>query len=121
MTSMAAARTRLCVAASLAAGATAAWPPAVRGQQPDRVPRVGWIWNGPSAGNPAEAAGFRQALSELGYIEGQNIVVDYRFGEGRDDRLADLAAELVQLGPSQAPEPQSSANRGASGRRRGPY
>ena len=43
-------------------------------------------------------AGFRQALRELGYIEGQNIV-DYRFSEGRDDRLADLAAELVQLGP----------------------
>ena len=91
---------RLCVAASLAASVTAAWPPAVRGQQPARVPRVGWIWNGPSAKkNPIEVAGFRQGLRELGYIEGQDIVVDYRFSEGRDDRLADLAAELVQLRP----------------------
>ena len=64
-----------------------------------RIPRVGWIWNGRSAGNPTEAAGFRQGLKELGYVEGQNIVVDYRFSELRNDRLADLAAELVQLRP----------------------
>ena len=64
-----------------------------------KLPRVGWIWAGGSAGNPTEVAGFRQALKELGYIEGQNIVVDYRFGEGRDVRLADLAAELLQLRP----------------------
>jgi putative ABC transport system substrate-binding protein len=62
-------------------------------------PRVGWIWVGRSAGSPTEAAGFRQGLKELGYIEGQNIIVNYRFGEGRTDRIADLAAELVQLRP----------------------
>src|SRR6516164_3077030 len=90
---------RLCAAALLATSATAAWPPAVRAQQPAKVPRVGWIWNGRSAGNPIEAAGFRQGLYEFGYTEGQNIVVDYRFGEGRNDRIADLAAELVQLQP----------------------
>ena len=67
-------------------------------QAPAKIPRIGWIWNGPP-GNPAEAAGFRQGLRELGYVEGQNIVFDYRFSEGRDDRLADLAAELVQLRP----------------------
>jgi ABC-type uncharacterized transport system substrate-binding protein len=66
---------------------------------PRRSPRVGWIWNGRSTGNPSEVAGFRHGLRELGYIEGQNIVVDYRFGDGRDDRLADLAAELLQLRP----------------------
>jgi putative ABC transport system substrate-binding protein len=69
-------------------------------QAPVKVPRVGWIWGGRSAGNPTEAAGFRQGLTELGYIEGQNISVDYRFGEDRGiDRIADLAAELVQLRP----------------------
>jgi putative ABC transport system substrate-binding protein len=68
-------------------------------QTPAKLPRVGWIWAGRSAGNPIEVAGFRQGLKDLGYIEGQNIVVDYRFGEGRDDRLADLAADLVQLRP----------------------
>src|SRR6202043_3036692 len=64
-----------------------------------KIPRVGWIWAGRSAGNPTEVAGFRQGLKELGFIEGQNIVVDYRFGEDRHDRIADLAAELVQLHP----------------------
>ena len=68
-------------------------------QPPAKVPRVGWIWAGRSAGNPTEAAGFRQGLKELGYTEGQNIVVEYRFGEDRHDRVAGLAAELVQLRP----------------------
>jgi len=69
-------------------------------QTPAKIPRVGWIWpGGRAAGNPTEVAGFRQGLRELGYIEGQNIVVDYRFGEGNVDRAADLAAELVQLQP----------------------
>jgi len=78
---------------------TAAWPLIARAQQPVKVPRVGWIWLGRSVGNPSEVAGFRQGLRELGYIEGQNIIVDYRFGENRDDRMADLVAELVQLRP----------------------
>ena len=90
---------QLCGAALLAAGVTSAWPLATSAQQPAKVPRVGWIWVGRSAGNPTEVAGFRQGLKELGYIEGQNIVVDYRFGEGRDDCMADLAGELVQLRP----------------------
>ena len=68
-------------------------------QAPAKIPRVGWIWAGRSAGNPTEVTGFRQGLKELGFIEGQNIVVDYRFGEDRHDRIADLAAELVQLRP----------------------
>jgi putative ABC transport system substrate-binding protein len=69
-------------------------------QTPAKIPRVGWIWAGRSAGNPTEVAGFRQGLKEFGYIEGQNIVVDYRFGEGRTDRIGDLASELVQLRPN---------------------
>jgi len=68
-------------------------------QTPAKLPRVGWIWAGRSAGNPVEVAGFRQGLKDLGYIEGQSIVVDYRFGEGRTDPIADLAAELVALRP----------------------
>src|ERR1700731_2779303 len=89
----------LCAAAFLASGAAGAWPRAAPAQQPAKGPRVGWIWAGRSAGNPTEAAGFRQGLKEFGYIEGQNIVVEYRFGEGRTDRIADLAAELVELHP----------------------
>jgi putative ABC transport system substrate-binding protein len=68
-------------------------------QTPAKIPRVGWIWAGRSAGDPVEVAGFRYGLKELGYIEGQNIVVDYRFAEGHIDRIADLVAELVQLRP----------------------
>jgi putative ABC transport system substrate-binding protein len=89
----------LCAAAFLASGAAGVWPLAASAQQSAKVPRVGWIWLGRSAGDPAEVAGFRQGLKEFGYIEGQNIIVEYRFGEGREDRVADLAAELVQLGP----------------------
>jgi len=89
---------KLCAAALLASSA-ATLPPAARAQQPANVLRVGWIWAGRSAGNLTEASGFRQGLKELGYIEGQNISVEYRFGEGRTDRIADPVAELVQLRP----------------------
>ena len=68
-------------------------------QAPARIPRVGWVWAGRSAGNPTEAEGFRQGLKELGYIEGENVIVDYRFGEGRTAPVADLVAELVALRP----------------------
>ena len=89
----------LCAAAFLASGVVGAWPLAACAQQPAKVPRVGWIWAGRSAGNPIEAAGFRQGLKELGFVEGQNIIVDYRFGEGRTDPIAELVAELVTLRP----------------------
>ena len=60
-------------------------------------PRVGWIWSGRSSYNPNEVKGFRQGLVDLGYVEGQDILVEYRFGEGSDARMADLAEELVGL------------------------
>jgi putative ABC transport system substrate-binding protein len=75
----------------------------VDGQPAGKLYRVGYLATGPGAVEP-----FRQGLRELGWIEGQNIVIDYRFAEGRHDRLPDLAAELVRLkvdvivaGPSQ--------------------
>src|SRR5215831_1440249 len=82
-------------------GAAAAMPLAAASAQqaPAKIPRVGLIWSGRSAGNPTELAGFRRGLKEFGYIEGQNIVVEYRFGEGRTDPIAELATELVQLQP----------------------
>ena len=69
-------------------------------QTPAKLPRVGWIWGGRSAGNPIEVAGFRQGLKDLGYNEGQNIVVDYRFAEDRRDRIPDLVVELLELRPN---------------------
>jgi len=66
-------------------------------QSPPKIPRVGYL--GPVS--PAEGAfrlqSFRQGLRELGYVEGQNIFVDYRWTEGRPDRVPALAAELVEL------------------------
>src|SRR6201993_3223060 len=61
-----------------------------RGQQQEKIPRIGIIDDAPMW-RP-----FRQALRELGYVEGQNIAYEYRYGEGAPDRLAQVAAELVR-------------------------
>jgi ABC-type uncharacterized transport system substrate-binding protein len=66
------------------------------GQQVGKIPRAGVIAPGAPDRNP-QVEGFRQALRELGYVEGQTIHIDYRFAEGREDRIRDLAAELVGL------------------------
>ena len=77
-------------------GAATAWPLTARAQQPEgTVRRIGYLAGGSSTQPYAEA--FRRGLRELGWVEGQNIVIDYRFAEGRLDRLPDLAAELVRL------------------------
>jgi putative tryptophan/tyrosine transport system substrate-binding protein len=83
---------------TLLGGAAAVWPLATRAQQA-KVWRVGWIWIGRSAGISPELAGFRQGLRDFDYVEGKNIIVEYRFAEGRSDRIADLVAELMQIGP----------------------
>src|SRR5262245_3500838 len=78
------------------AGSAITWPLAARAQQPEgTVRRIGFLVGGSSTLAYYEA--FRRALRELGWVEGQNIAVDYRFAEGRLDRLPDLAAELVGL------------------------
>jgi putative tryptophan/tyrosine transport system substrate-binding protein len=66
-------------------------------QQPKKVPRIGYLSAVDPATNSARAEAMRLALRELGYIEGQNIVIEYRYGEGKRDRYPDLAAELVRL------------------------
>jgi putative ABC transport system substrate-binding protein len=66
-------------------------------QQPTRVPRIGYLISGsPSAASSLFEA-FRQGLRELGYVEGKNIVIEWRYAEGKPDRLVALAAELVRL------------------------
>ena len=79
-------------------GGAVAWPRAARAQQVSRIPRIGYL--SPSSASPGPLNyydEFRRELRELGYVEGQNIVIDYRFADGRFDRLPQLAAELVQL------------------------
>ena len=73
---------------SLLGGAAAAWPFAARAQQPARVKRIGLMGN--LQLRPIES--FRNRLREFGYIEGQNLIVEYRFAEGREERDSDFAA-----------------------------
>jgi putative tryptophan/tyrosine transport system substrate-binding protein len=66
-------------------------------QQPVKFPRIGYLNASSSSTNPARIQAFRQRLRELGYVEGKNIVIEYRYADGKLDRLPDLVAELVQL------------------------
>ena len=66
-------------------------------QQATRVPRIGFLVASTASNYATRIETFRQGLRELGYIEGKNIVIEYRFGEGNEDRLRELAAELVSL------------------------
>ncbi|HEX6216516.1 MAG TPA: ABC transporter substrate-binding protein [Vicinamibacterales bacterium] len=72
-------------------------PLAADAQQAGKVPRIGFLSTTSSSDRPPLFDAFRQRLRELGWVEGQNIVIDYRYAEGRVDRLPDLAAELVRL------------------------
>src|SRR5881409_2402840 len=67
------------------------------GQQAAKVPRIGFLAVGSRDGRPFLIEGLLQGLREHGYVEGENIVIEYRFSEDRDDRLPQLAAELVDL------------------------
>ncbi len=77
--------------------AMAAPPFAAEAQHPGKVARIGVLHSGSPSSAAASDDAFRQGLHELGYIEGQNIVMEYRFAEGKRDRLPGLAAELVRL------------------------
>ena len=78
-----------------------ATPLAVDAQQPSRVARIGYLGSGSPEWPQTRAVldAFRQGLRERGYVEGQNIVIEYRFAEGKLDRLPDLAAELARIKP----------------------
>jgi putative ABC transport system substrate-binding protein len=69
----------------------------VDAQQPKKVPRIGYLSSGDPASESARAEGIRLGLRELGYIEGQNIAIEYRYAERKQDRSSDLAADLVRL------------------------
>jgi putative ABC transport system substrate-binding protein len=67
-------------------------------QQPKKIPRIGFLGASSPSAISARIEAFRQGLRELGYVEGKNIVIEYRYAEGKLDRLSTLAAELVRLG-----------------------
>ena len=66
-------------------------------QQPQKVPRIAFLLGGSSSFYSARIDPFKQGLKELGYVDGKNIAIEYRYAEGKADRLLDLAAELVRL------------------------
>jgi putative tryptophan/tyrosine transport system substrate-binding protein len=66
-------------------------------QQPKKVPRIAYLTGNSPSTNPARIDAFRQGLRELGYVEGKNIIIEWRYAQGKLDRLPALAAELVRL------------------------
>jgi len=78
---------------TLLGGAAAAWPLAARAQQGRKIPRIGVLWPNP----PAMFDFMRQGLKDFGYVEGQNIVFEFRWAEGKLDQLPEMATELVRL------------------------
>jgi len=70
---------------------------AAQAQQQPKIPRIGFLTNNSSTGLAAADEAFRQGLRALGHVEGKSLVIEYRYGEGKVGRLAEMAAELVRL------------------------
>jgi len=79
------------------AGSTAAWPLAARAQQPGKMRTVGFSGQSTRSAESELVAAFAQRLRELGWIENQTVVIEYRWSEGRAERFVQIAAEFVRL------------------------
>ena len=82
---------------TLLGGAVAAWPLAARAQKAGKVPTIGFLGAATPATASAWTAAFTQRLGELGWVEGSNVAIEYRWAEGRSERFAEIASEFVRL------------------------
>jgi putative tryptophan/tyrosine transport system substrate-binding protein len=80
---------------TLLGGAVAAWPVSVRAQQP-AIPVIGLLDPRSPDATPDRMRGFREGLRDSGFVEGENVAIDYRFADGQFERLPELAAQLVR-------------------------
>src|SRR5258707_12164169 len=88
-------------------GGAVAWPLAAHAQQP--TPIVGLVTGRSADASPRDVAAFRKGLNETGYFEGQNVAIEYRWADGRYDRLSELAADLVHRRVSGIATPGTTA------------
>jgi len=82
---------------ALLGGAAAAWPLAASAQQAAKLPTIGFLGQSTRSATSEWTAAFVQRLRELGWIDGRNVAIEYRWGEGRNERFAQIAAEFVRL------------------------
>ena len=78
-------------------GGSAAWPLAARAQQPAKLPTIGYLGTAAASAWAPWTAAFVQRLHELGWIDGRTVAIQYRWADGRAERLAQMAAELARL------------------------
>jgi hypothetical protein len=81
---------------SLVGGAAVSWPLAARAQQPAKLPTVGFIGSDTPDAYAVLLRAFRVGLKATGFIEGQNVAIEYRWAEGRNDKLSEFAVDLVR-------------------------
>src|SRR5262245_37705963 len=82
---------------SLLGGAATVWPLRAHAQQSARLPTIGFLGANTASSQRASTDAFVQRLRELGWMEGRNVVIEYRWAEGRAERSAEMIAELVRL------------------------
>jgi putative ABC transport system substrate-binding protein len=82
---------------TLIGGAAAAWPLATRAQPTNKIARIGFLGSATAAGSARSVGALREGLEALGYVEGKNIVIEFRWAEGKYERLPELVLGLIRL------------------------